>query len=57
MSAGRTFRNKAQAAKGRITERLGQRTRNRRMQREGRTDRASGNLKQSIDKARDAFRR
>ncbi|MER5299488.1 CsbD family protein [Streptomyces lasiicapitis] len=57
MNAGRRIRNKAQAAKGRITERLGRKTRNRRLQREGRADRASGNLKQSIDKARDAFRR
>lgn len=57
MSAGQEFRNKAQAFKGRITERLGRTTRNRRLQREGRSDRISGNLKQSIDKAKGAFRR
>lgn len=57
MNAGHTFRNKAQALKGRITERIGRTTRNRRLQREGRTDRISGNLKQSGDKAKDAFRR
>ncbi|MEU5689332.1 CsbD family protein [Streptomyces venezuelae] len=57
MSTGQTFRNKAQALKGRITERLGRTTRNRRLQREGRTDRVSGNLKQSGDKIKNAFRR
>ncbi|MFC8095713.1 hypothetical protein [Streptomyces sp. NPDC057301] len=31
--------------------------RNRRLQREGRTDRVSGSLKQAGDKAKDAFRR
>ncbi|MGW6532144.1 CsbD family protein [Streptomyces venezuelae] len=57
MSTGQTFRNKAQALKGRITERLGRTTRNRRLQRKGRTDRVSGNLKQSGDKIKNAFRR
>ena len=57
MSAGDKFRNKAQTLKGRITERIGRDTRNRRLQREGRTDRVSGNLKQSGDKAKDAFHR
>ncbi|MBT2510474.1 CsbD family protein [Streptomyces sp. ISL-98] len=57
MSVGRTIRHKAQAFKGRVTERIGQTTRNRRLQREGRTDRVSGNLKQSGDKAKNAFRR
>ncbi|QEV18172.1 MULTISPECIES: CsbD family protein [Streptomyces] len=57
MNAGNTLRNKAQAFKGRITERIGRNTRNKRMQREGRTDRVSGNLKQSGGKAKDAFRR
>ncbi|GGV22867.1 CsbD family protein [Streptomyces spectabilis] len=57
MSTGQTFRNKAQDLKGRITERIGRATRNRRLQREGRTDRISGNLKQSSDKIKNAFRR
>ncbi|MFE9688069.1 CsbD family protein [Streptomyces sp. NPDC006285] len=46
-----------QALKGRITQRIGRGTRNRRLEREGRTDRMSGNLKQSGDKAKNAFRR
>ncbi|MFF3645644.1 CsbD family protein [Streptomyces sp. NPDC002564] len=57
MSSAHSFRNKAQALKGRITERIGRNTRNKRLQREGRTDRVSGNLKQSGTKAKDAFRR
>jgi uncharacterized protein YjbJ (UPF0337 family) len=57
MSTGQTSRNKAQDLKGRITQRIGRTTRNRRLQREGRTDRISGNLKQSGDKVKNAFRR
>jgi uncharacterized protein YjbJ (UPF0337 family) len=56
MSVGQTIRHKTQELRGRITERIGRTTRNRRLQREGRTDRISGNLKQSGDKAKDAFR-
>ncbi len=56
MSVGQTIKHRAQAFKGRVTERIGRTTRNRRLQREGRTDRVSGNLKQSGDKAKDAFR-
>ncbi|MFD3499806.1 CsbD family protein [Streptomyces sp. NPDC058676] len=51
MSVGRTIRHKAQALKGRVTERIGRANRNRRLQRHGRTDQVSGNLKQSGDKA------
>ncbi|QDQ09429.1 CsbD family protein [Streptomyces spectabilis] len=57
MSAGQTIRHKAQAFTGRITERFGRTTRNRRLRRRGRTDRTSGDLKQSGDKAKRAFRR
>ncbi|MWA08251.1 CsbD family protein [Streptomyces sp. BA2] len=57
MTTGNTFRNKVQALKGRITQRVGRGTGNRRLEREGRTDRVSGNLKQSGDKAKSAFRR
>ena len=57
MSVGRTIKHKTQAFKGRVTEHIGRATRNRRLQREGRTDRVSGNLKQSGDKAKNAFRR
>ncbi|MCD9875393.1 MULTISPECIES: CsbD family protein [Streptomyces] len=57
MTVGRTIRHRTQAWKGRITERIGRTTRNRRLQRRGRTDQVSGNLKQAGDKAKDAFRR
>ncbi|WP_371749899.1 CsbD family protein [Streptomyces sp. NBC_01283] len=57
MSTGNTIRNKVQAFKGRITQRVGRGTRNKRLEREGRTDRMSGNLKQAGDKAKNAFRR
>ncbi len=57
MSMGRTIRNRAQALTGRFTERFGRTTGNRRLRRQGRTDRMSGDLKQSGDKAKDAFRR
>ncbi|MET9892864.1 CsbD family protein [Streptomyces sp. NPDC006465] len=56
MSVGQTIKHKTQAFKGRVTERIGRTTRNRRLQREGRADQISGNLKQSGDKAKDAFR-
>ncbi|GGO45701.1 CsbD family protein [Streptomyces lasiicapitis] len=57
MSVGRTIRHKAQAFTGRVTERLGRTTRNRRLRRQGMTDRISGDLKQSGDKAKGAFKR
>ncbi|MBZ9639223.1 CsbD family protein [Streptomyces sp. PSKA30] len=57
MSVVQTIKHKAQEFKGRITERIGRTTRNRRLQREGRTGRVSGSLKQAGDKAKDAFRR
>lgn len=46
-----------QALKGRVTQRIGRGTRNGRLEREGKTDRMSGNLKQAGDKAKHAFRR
>jgi uncharacterized protein YjbJ (UPF0337 family) len=57
MSVGKTIKHKTQELKGRITERIGRTTRNRRLRREGRTDRVSGSLKRAGDKAKDAFRR
>ncbi|WP_406260600.1 CsbD family protein [Streptomyces chartreusis] len=57
MTVSRTVRNQAQTMKGRITEELGRVTRNRRLQRRGRIDRASGSLKQAVEKSKDAFRR
>ncbi|MEV6509945.1 CsbD family protein [Streptomyces sp. NPDC051642] len=56
MSIGQTIKHRTQAFKGRVTERIGRTTRNRRLQRHGRTDRISGNLKQFGDKAKNAFR-
>ncbi|MFK8844180.1 CsbD family protein [Streptomyces sp. Ac-502] len=54
---GRAIRNTAQTAKGRIKEALGRTTQNRQTQREGRTDRSMGSLKQAAAKARKAFKR
>ena len=56
MSTGRMFRSKAQELKGRITERAGRSTGNKRLQRQGRADRLTGNLKQLGDRAKHAFR-
>ncbi|MFC7262380.1 MULTISPECIES: CsbD family protein [Streptomyces] len=56
MSVGQTIKHKTQALKGLVTERIGRTTRNRRLQRQGRTDRVSGNLKQAGDKVKGAFR-
>ena len=57
MSVGQTIKHKTQAFRGRMAERVGRTTRNRRLQRQGRTDRVSGNLKQAGSKAKHAFRR
>jgi uncharacterized protein YjbJ (UPF0337 family) len=57
MTVSRTIRNQAQTMRGRVTEELGRVTRNRRLQRRGRTDRVSGSLKQAVEKTKDAFRR
>ncbi|WP_406130528.1 CsbD family protein [Streptomyces sp. NBC_00989] len=56
MSIGQTIKHRTQAFKGRVTERIGRTTRNRRLQRHGRTVRISGNLKQVGDKAKNAFK-
>ncbi|NGO41857.1 CsbD family protein [Streptomyces ureilyticus] len=57
MGVGQTIKHKTQAFKGRMAERVGRTTRNTRLQRQGRTDRVSGNLKQAGSKAKHAFRR
>ncbi|MDO0937630.1 CsbD family protein [Streptomyces sp. DG2A-72] len=57
MGVGQTIKHKTQAFKGRITERVGRTTRSKRLQREGRTDRVSGTLKQAGSKVKHAFRR
>jgi uncharacterized protein YjbJ (UPF0337 family) len=56
MTVSRTIKNQAQTMKGRITEELGRVTRNRRLQRRGRTDRVSGSLKQAAEKVKGTFR-
>ena len=56
MSVGQTIKHKTQALKGLVTERIGRTTRNRRLQRRGRTDQVSGNLKQAGDNAKDGFK-
>lgn len=56
MSMGRTIRNRTQTVTGRIKEYVGRATGNRRLQREGRADRVAGNLKQSGEHVRDAFK-
>ncbi|MCM2425105.1 CsbD family protein [Streptomyces sp. RKAG337] len=56
MSIGTKFKHKLQAFTGGIKERYGHTTGNGRLKREGRSDRVKGNLKQSGDKARDAFK-
>lgn len=56
MSVGQTIKHKTQTLKGLVTERIGRTTRNRRLQRRGRTDQVSGKLKQSGDNAKDGFK-
>lgn len=57
MTVSRAIRNQAQTMRGRITEEVGRVTHNRRLQRRGRIDRVSGNLKQAVQRTKDAFRR
>ena len=48
--------NKAEIAKGKVKEGVGDATDNERLQAEGEGDQASGNLKQAGEKVKDAFR-
>jgi uncharacterized protein YjbJ (UPF0337 family) len=57
MSLGRKIRDKAQAIKGWVRQRLGRATGNQRQQAEGKSDRVVGNLKQAGGKVKDAFKR
>jgi uncharacterized protein YjbJ (UPF0337 family) len=57
MSVGRTVKNKKQEIKGWITEVFGRATRNRKLERQGKVERVSGNLRQAGEKAKKAFRR
>jgi uncharacterized protein YjbJ (UPF0337 family) len=56
MSVGRTIKHKTQVLKGLVTQGIGRTTRNRRLQRRGRTDPLSGHLKQSGDNTKDGFK-
>ncbi|MEV4077279.1 CsbD family protein [Nonomuraea fuscirosea] len=57
MSLGRKIRDKVQAFKGWVRQRLGRATGNQRQQAGGRNDRVIGNLRQAGGKVKDAFRR
>jgi uncharacterized protein YjbJ (UPF0337 family) len=48
-------KNKAQAAKGDVKDKVGEATDDRSMQAEGKADKASGNLKQAGEKVKDAL--
>ncbi len=49
-------KNEAEMAKGKVKEGVGDATDNERMEAEGQADQASGDLKQSGEKVKDAFR-
>ncbi len=49
-------KNEGEIAKGKVKEGVGDATDNERMQAEGETDQASGNMKQAGEKVKDAFR-
>lgn len=51
------LRNAQQTLAGRMNQRIGRNTGNRRLERKGKTDRIMGNVKQSGEKGKDAFRR
>ncbi|WHM40656.1 CsbD family protein [Streptomyces sp. BPTC-684] len=57
MRVGNKIRNTAQTITGKIKGGVGRATGNRRLKREGRADRVAGNLKQSGEHVKDAFRR
>lgn len=48
-------KNKAQAAKGDVRDKVGEATDDRSMQARGKADKASGNLKQAGEKVKDAL--
>ncbi|MET9413249.1 CsbD family protein [Streptomyces klenkii] len=56
MSFAKKIRDKGQVLNGRIKQSFGRVTGNRRLTAEGKTDRVAGSLKQSGEKAKDAFR-
>ncbi|GAA3083481.1 CsbD family protein [Streptomyces olivoverticillatus] len=56
MSLAKKIRDKRQVLNGRIKQSFGRVTGNRRLTTEGKTDRVAGSLKQSGEKAKDAFK-
>ncbi|MBF6046995.1 CsbD family protein [Streptomyces sp. NRRL B-1677] len=56
MSFAKKFRDMKQVLHGRIKQNLGRATGNKRLRTEGKTDQVAGNLKQSGEKAKDAFK-
>jgi uncharacterized protein YjbJ (UPF0337 family) len=57
MSFAKTIEHTAEAVKGGLKKAVGRLTGNRRLQAEGRSDQAKGDLKQAGAKAKDAFKR
>lgn len=56
MSSEDKFGNKAQELKGKTKEGVGDATDDRRLENEGKADRAKGSLKQAGEKIKDAFK-
>jgi uncharacterized protein YjbJ (UPF0337 family) len=56
MSTEDKIKNKVQEVTGKLKEGTGDATDNERLENEGRTDQASGNLKQAGEKVKDAFK-
>lgn len=57
MSLSRKIKAKAQAIGGKVMQRFGGATRNRRLENKGRTSRFMGELKLTGEKVKDAFKR
>jgi uncharacterized protein YjbJ (UPF0337 family) len=57
MTIGQRIRHRAEAAKGTTKKFVGRLTGNRRITAEGRASQAKGNMKQAVDKVRNAFKR
>jgi uncharacterized protein YjbJ (UPF0337 family) len=57
MSATDKAKDKVQAAKGTVKEKAGKATNDRSLQAKGKSDKASGNLKQAGEKVKDAVKK
>ncbi|MGH9102417.1 MAG: CsbD family protein [Acidimicrobiales bacterium] len=57
MSAEDKARSKAQVAKGKVKEAVGEATGNEQWEVEGKADKVEGNLRQAGEKVKDAFKR